>query len=36
VNTKFLGLQIGSHLNWQNHTEQKVEHVMLLGRWAYQ
>jgi hypothetical protein len=24
VNTKFLGLQIDNHLNWQNHTNQLV------------
>jgi hypothetical protein len=24
VNTKFLGLQIDSHLNWKNHVDQLV------------
>ena len=23
-NTKVVGLQIHSHLNWKNHTEQKI------------
>jgi hypothetical protein len=24
VNTKFIGLQIGNHLNWKNHNNQLV------------
>jgi len=24
INTKFLGLQIDNHINWKNHTEQKM------------
>jgi hypothetical protein len=24
VNTKFLGLQIGNHLNWKNHINQLI------------